>query len=88
MAGRTDRRAPSRPTLHVFVSGAQAGLQAFTITDSGATLPEKFAPWTLSGSIDHTSSPPHGLNRAAIERGIARDGYQLFRRTAPTPPTN
>lgn len=80
MAGPTRHQ---RPTLHVFASATRADLRAFTITDSGVTLPEKFAPWSLESSIGASGAPPHGLSRAAIEKGIARDGFQLFRVATP-----
>lgn len=81
MAHFSEKRSGPRPTLHVFRSEAMDGLNAFTITDSGATLPEKFGPWVHTGTIEQSGTPPHGLRRTAIEQGIARSGFQLWRRT-------
>lgn len=76
------KRVTRRPTLHMFRSERVEGLNAFTVAESGATLPDKFAPWARTGSLEHDVEPPHGLDRAAIEHGISRSGYQLWRRKA------
>jgi hypothetical protein len=59
-----------------------SGLSAFTDGSSGERLPEKHGPWTPTGVVREDQSPPRGLDRAAIERGVAERGYQLWRRRA------
>lgn len=76
------KRIVRRPTLHMFRSERVDGLNAFTVAESGVTLPEKFAPWARTGSLEHDVEPPHGLDRTAIQDGISRTGYQLWRRKA------
>lgn len=69
-----------RMTLFMFRSGSSQELNAFAATSSGVALPEKFAPWLLTGKVLPDRAPPHGFSRQAIEKGIAKTGFQLWRR--------
>lgn len=75
---------PSASKLYMFRSGASAGLHGFAAESSGARLPAKFAPWAGIGVLRPDQSPPHGLQRAAIEEGVAKLGYQMWRRKNKT----
>jgi len=66
--------------LFVFKSDKQDALHGFTNTSSGEQLPAKFGPWTNTGVVRPDQSPPHGLRRAEIETGIAKVGYQMWRK--------
>jgi len=68
-------------TLYVFESSGREGLMAFTADESGGNLPVRHGPWVARISIGRAQKPPHRLSRASIEAGIARDGFQLWRRT-------
>jgi hypothetical protein len=69
-----------RMTLFMFTSNTSQELNAFAATSSGVALPEKFAPWQLTGKVLPDRAPPHGFSRAAIEKSIAATGFQLWRR--------
>ena len=66
--------------LFMFNSESNAELHAFTDVGTGEKLPEKHGPWAVAGVLRADQKPPHGLARAAIESGIAANGFQLWRR--------
>lgn len=66
--------------LFVFRSTVSDGLCGFSAEAAGERLPGKFGPWTGIGVVRADQPPPHGLPRAAIESGVAANGYQLFRK--------
>lgn len=70
--------------LFVFKSDTAEALHGFANTSSGDRLPAKFGPWTNTGVIRPDQSPPHGFRRAEIETGIAKVGYQMWRKKAKT----
>jgi hypothetical protein len=72
--------------LHLFMfrSRKNDSLNAFAPDSAGERLPKKFAPWISVGVIRPDQTPPPGLGRAAIEAGIAENGYQLWRKKIPS----
>ena len=66
--------------LFMFRSATMAALHGFADEPKGARLPEKYAPWDAIGVLRPDQTPPHGLPRAAIETGVAANGYQLWRK--------
>jgi len=72
--------------LHLFMfrSSKNDSLNAFAPDSAGERLPQKFAPWVSVGVIRPDQTPPRGLGRAAIEAGIAENGYQLWRKKLPS----
>ncbi len=69
--------------LFVFRSSTTAALHGFAGEPSGNRLPQKFGPWDGVGVVRPDQHPPHGLRREAIELGIAKNGYQLWRKKTP-----
>ncbi len=65
--------------IFMFTSQSKSDLHAFAGDESGSRLPEKYAPWGLTGTLGTRSSPPHNFPRRAIEDSIAKDGFQLWR---------
>jgi hypothetical protein len=75
-----DGGAPEQPVdLFMFKSQSRQGLHAFTGDRAGEQLPRRFRPWQAQGMIDRNQAPPHALSRAAIERSIRDNGFQLWR---------
>ena len=70
--------------LFMFRSGTSDALHGFTAEPAGERLPQKFGPWAGIGVVRPDQVPPHGLGRDAIETGIATNGYQLWRKKAPS----
>jgi hypothetical protein len=70
--------------LFMFRSGKNDSLNAFAPDSEGERLPKKFAPWLGVGVVRPDQAPPRGLPRAAIEAGIAENGYQLWRKKQPS----
>ena len=70
----------AKSNLFMFRSEKSAALHGFAVESAGDKLPQKFAPWTGIGVLRPDQVPPHGLRRAAIESGIAQNGYQLWRK--------
>jgi hypothetical protein len=66
--------------LYMFRSETSALLHGFAAESSGAKLPAKLGPWAGIGVLRPDQPPPHGLKRAAIEDGVARLGYQMWRK--------
>lgn len=65
--------------LFIFQSGGKSGLRAFTGDADGKMLPPKFAPWGMTGIVPATKALPSGLPRAAVEREVRSNGFQLWR---------
>jgi hypothetical protein len=64
--------------IYIFKS-EQRELRAFAGDPVGSKLPQQHGPWTAIGVIRPVSNPPHRFSRAAIERAINHDGFQLWR---------
>jgi hypothetical protein len=69
--------------IYIFVSRTKPELHAFAGESHGERLPEKYAPWDTTGVVRPEKAPPHGFSRAAIEKSINAEGYQLWRMVAP-----
>ena len=65
--------------IFMFTSQAKADLHAFAGDEGGTRLPEKYAPWGLTGALGSRKSPPHKFSRHVIEQAISKDGFQLWR---------
>lgn len=65
--------------IFMFTSQAKADLHAFAGDESGSRLPEKYAPWNLTGSLGGRAAPPHNFSRRTIEQSIEKEGFQLWR---------
>lgn len=63
----------------IFKSEPQPNLRAFAADPGGQDLPKQFAPWHAIGVVLPERELPHKLDRAAAEKAIAADGYQLWR---------
>ncbi|HEY4773600.1 MAG TPA: hypothetical protein VIH40_02175 [Xanthobacteraceae bacterium] len=68
--------------IFMFESQAGGGLRAFTDDNSGSKLPPQHGPWHATGVIRPDKDPPHKFSRAAIEKAIAANGFQLWRMKA------
>lgn len=68
------------PNLFMFRSGVSETLWAFDADPAGEHLPAKFGPWLGIGVMRPDQHPPGGLSRAAIETGVAANGFQLWRK--------
>jgi hypothetical protein len=65
--------------LYIFKSEASTNLRAFSGDSTGQKLPDQFRPWRAIGVVSPNRAPPHNFARAAIERSIAEQGFQLWR---------
>jgi hypothetical protein len=65
--------------IYIFKSESRKELQAFANDPAGAKLPKQHGPWTVTGIVGPTSAPPHNMSRAAIEKAIEVEGFQLWR---------
>lgn len=72
--------------LFMFESETTTDLRAFAADSSGSKLPERLGPWHSTGVVRPDRDPPHRLSRAAIEKAIAADGFQLWRMKPPATP--
>jgi hypothetical protein len=68
--------------IFIFKSQPRTDLRAFAGDPGGQKLPSKFAPWHAIGVIRADKAPPFNVSRDAIEKGIAENGYQLFKMKA------
>ena len=66
--------------LFMFRSDTTNALWAYDRDPSGSNLPGKLGPWTGISVMRSDQQPPGGLSRAAIERGVAANGFQLLRK--------
>jgi hypothetical protein len=68
--------------LHLFTSGADPEVFAFTADPTGTNLPTELKPWQKSGSALNVRSGeaigPAGSSAAIID-GVRTDGYYLAR---------
>jgi hypothetical protein len=71
--------------LFIFKS-ASGALSAFAGDSDTRVLPTQHGPWHAIGVVRPEAAPPHNFNRAAIEKAIADQGYQLFRMKKPARP--
>jgi len=67
--------------IYIFKSETTKALRAFAGDAAGSMLPKNHAPWTATGIVGADKDPPHNFPRAAIERAIDAEGFQLWRRT-------
>jgi hypothetical protein len=65
--------------IYMFRSETKRELRAFAGDRTGSQLPEKFAPWQITGVITSERNPPHNFPREEIERAINDQGFQLWR---------
>ena len=65
--------------LYMFKSETRKDLRAFAEDSSGTKLPDQFRPWTAIGVVMEDRAPPHNFQRAAIEKSVDENGFQLWR---------
>jgi len=65
--------------LFMFKSDANGELRAFAADPGGERLPSRHGPWRAVGVVRADKDPPHNMSRAAIQKGIAEQGFQLYR---------
>lgn len=65
--------------LFMYLSQKTEGLFCFSTDARGAGLPPSLAPWKAYGVLRPDQTPPRGLSRPAIEAGVKKNGYQLWR---------
>jgi hypothetical protein len=70
--------------IFMFSSQTKPDLHAFAGDEAGTRLPEKYAPWGLTGAIGPRAAPPHKFARQTIEQAIAKEGFQLWRMRSKT----
>jgi hypothetical protein len=63
----------------MFKSETRKDLCAFAGDSAGSKLPSQHGPWIATGVIRPDMAPPHNMSRAAIEKAIAGEGFQLWR---------
>jgi hypothetical protein len=69
--------------IYIFESQQKPELRAFAEDRTGNALPGQFAPWSNTGVITEDKRPPFRLPRAAIEKAIKAQGFQLWRMKRP-----
>ncbi len=67
--------------IFIFKSEKSPALRAFAGDSEGSKLPQQHGPWHAIGVIRPDVDPPHRLPRAAIEKAIGDQGFQLWRMT-------
>lgn len=67
-------------TLFLFRSDTAPALHAYSGSRAGHRLPPKLGPWSYVSLVGPGQSPERGLRRVDIETGIAKAGYQMWRR--------
>ncbi|MET0669425.1 MAG: hypothetical protein ABWY64_15595 [Tardiphaga sp.] len=66
--------------MRLFIFKSESGaLSAFAGDSDARVLPTQHGPWHPIGVVRPDADPPHNFKRAAIEKAIADQGYQLFR---------
>jgi len=65
--------------IFIFKSEKSPALRAFAGDSEGSKLPQQHGPWHAIGVIRADKAPPFNVSRDAIEKGIAENGYQLFK---------
>lgn len=68
--------------LYIFKSEGNRGLQAFASDPAGEQLPARHGPWTATGVVAADRDPPYRISRVTVEKSIADQGFQLFKKTA------
>jgi hypothetical protein len=66
--------------MFIFKSEPNRELHAFAADPGGRPLPAQFAPWHAVGVVREDKEPPYKLSRETIEKGIASQGFTLFRK--------
>ena len=66
--------------LFMFKSESNRGLYAFAPDPAGQQLPSRHGPWTAVGVVRDDKEPPHKMSREAIEKSIADQGFQLYKK--------
>lgn len=66
--------------MFIFKSEPNPWLHAFSADPGGRQLPEQFAPWHAVGVVRENVAPPYRLDRGTIEKGIADQGFALFKK--------
>ncbi len=69
--------------LFMFKSESDRELHAFAADLGGRQLPSRHGPWTAVGVVRDDKEPPHKLSRAVIEKSIADQGFQLYKKRVP-----
>ena len=72
-------------TLFLFRSDSAPDLHAYSGSRAGHQLPAKLGPWSYLSLVGPGQQPERGLRRGDIETGIARAGYQMWRRKVKAP---
>jgi hypothetical protein len=65
--------------FYVFKSESRRELRAFAGDAGGSKLPTQHGPWTVTGVVAADRAPPHQFSRAAIEKAIHGEGFQMWR---------
>jgi hypothetical protein len=67
--------------MHIFMFKSQTanGLRAFAGDSVGSKLPAHHGPWQSLGVFRPMKDLPHKMPRAAVEKAIERQGFQLWR---------
>ena len=65
--------------IFMFTSATLADLHAFAGDETGTKLPQKYAPWGLTGVLAARQNPPHNFSRRTIEQALESTGFQLWR---------
>lgn len=65
--------------IFVFKSESNDALCGFSGDSDGSKLPPQHGPWLGTGVIRDDKDPPHRFSRAAIEKAIDEQGFQLWR---------
>ena len=65
--------------IYMFKSETREELRAFAGDLAGSKLPQRHGPWTVTGVVAPDRAAPHKFSRAAIEKAIDVEGFQLWR---------
>ncbi|HEY5966287.1 MAG TPA: hypothetical protein VIU42_19910 [Xanthobacteraceae bacterium] len=66
--------------LFMFKSDTNRELYAFAGEPGGQQLPSRHGPWTAVGVVRDDKEPPHKMSRPVIEKSIADQGFQLYKK--------
>jgi hypothetical protein len=69
--------------LFMFRSENDRELHAFAGDAGGRQLPSRHGPWTAVGVVRDEKDPPHKISREVIEKSIAEQGFQLYKKRIP-----
>jgi len=73
--------------IFTFASETRPGLHAFAGDKIGTRLPGLAGPWRLLFGSASGNHLPHGISRAAMERAIRTEGFQMWRLKAKDTPS-